>query len=136
MFFSGHQRGKGGVALLISPCWIEKLVSHNYSPYHRAIWAIVKINYSIVGICNIYVANDYRERATLWDSLVDNLPEAKWIIMGDFSMMENNQDKKGVSNYGWKGNEQFFWNKFKRKFQVQDPLEKKKNDFEGIWYTR
>ena len=31
-FFSGHQRGKGGVALLISPCWMSNIIEHDFHP--------------------------------------------------------------------------------------------------------
>ena len=46
---------------------------------------------------DIYDPNDYRDRVSLWDWLAGNLPEAKWIIHGDFNMVENSQDKKRKS---------------------------------------
>lgn len=95
--YSGHQRGKGGVALLINLGWMSYIIEHNFSPSHRAIWVIFNINGVKVGICNIYAPNDYRARESLWDWLAINLPDANWIVLGDFNMVENSQDKKGDS---------------------------------------
>lgn len=68
---------------------MDRVVSHNYSPCHRAIWAIFKINGCNIGICNIYAPNDYRDRAVLWDWLADSLPEVNWIVLGDFNMIDS-----------------------------------------------
>lgn len=60
-----YEKGKGGVSMLIGPKWSDKITSHGDSPCHRAYSVTFKVLYRLIGIYNIYVANDYREIVSL-----------------------------------------------------------------------
>ena len=66
-FHSNHERGKGGVAILICPKWESFIVSHGCSMCQRVIWVIVKQGESFFSICNMCASNNYRERENLWE---------------------------------------------------------------------
>lgn len=50
-------------------------------------------------------------------------------------MIDYTKAKIGGFNLKWKGSEILFMNRIKRKFKVTDPIEKRKQDFNVIWYT-
>ena len=50
-------------------------------------------------------------------------------------MVEHRVDKSGGLAHSWKGNEMYFWHKFKRKFNLLDPMEHMHGKFPDIWYT-
>lgn len=134
-FHSNHERGKGGVAILVNPKWESHIVEHGYSPCQRIIWVSLKRDEIVYGICNVYASNNYRERAELWDWCCSNLPKIHWVFVGDFNMVEHRADKSGGLAHSWKGNELFFWHKFKRKFNLTDPMENMHGKFPDIWFT-
>lgn len=134
-FHSNHDRGKGGTAILVGPKWADKIIANVVSPCQRALWITFKDKDCVFGICNIYATNDYRDRASFWDWLTTCLPNAHWSFVGDFNMIKHGEDKCGGNKHCWKGNEHFFWVKLKRRFNLADPLERKKGSFSGIWFT-
>lgn len=59
----------------------------------------------LIGVCNIYAPNDYREQETLWEWLTSGLSKVYWIFLGDFNMVENKEDKNEGKIHYWKDNE-------------------------------
>ena len=59
--------------------------------------------------------------------MVGSLPKEYWIIVGDFNMIDFWDNECGVVKNTWKGNEYFFWNKFKRRLNLIDPVGNKKS---------
>ena len=55
--------------------------------------------------------------------------------VGDFNMVEHKIDMDGGLPHCWKGNEMYFWFKFKRKFNLVDPMENMHDKFQDIWFT-
>jgi hypothetical protein len=52
-----------------------------------------------IGILNVYGFSDTGPRAMLWNHLAQvALPEAHWILAGDFNNIEQSSDKQGGSN--------------------------------------
>ena len=83
----------------------------------------------------MYASNNYRERVELWEWCCVHLPKILWVIVGDFNMVEHRIDKSGGLTHSWKGNEMYFWHKFKRKFNLLDPMEHMHGKFHDIWCT-
>ena len=50
-------------------------------------------------------------------------------------MIEVGCDKQGGLKHQWKGNEHFFWCKLKRCFNLFDPLDNNRENFNDIWFT-
>ena len=75
-FHSKHEKGKGGVAILVGPKWADSILQHGCSRCQRALWVTFKYEEDIIGVCNIYALNDYRERVVIWDWCSSNLPKA------------------------------------------------------------
>ena len=134
-FHSNHERGKGGVAFLIHPKWESYIDSHGCSECQRVIWVVIKQGESVFGVCNVYASNNYRERSELWEWCCVHLPKIPWVFVGDFNMVEHRIDKAGGLPHCWKGNEMYFWFKFKRKFNLVDPMENMHDKFQDIWFT-
>lgn len=83
-----HNKGKGGVVILIYPKWKASILCSEISPCNRAVWVSIKDGDSTFGICTVYAPNDYRERADLWQ-WISSLPDIPWIVGGDFNMIEH-----------------------------------------------
>lgn len=133
--YTNHGRRKGGTSFLINHVWVDRIIGDGTSPCQRAQWVLFKHVNKCFGICNLYDANEYKNRALFWDWLSSNLPKVNWIFIGDFNMIESGDDKCGDIAHGWKGNEIFFWNNFKRKFNLIDPRTNKKTNRGGNRYT-
>jgi hypothetical protein len=48
-------------------------------------------------LVNIYSSNDGEKRVAFWNWMVNELSEAPWFVCGDFNMVENPEDKEGLS---------------------------------------
>lgn len=103
-----HDKGRGGVAILISHNWTQHLSGVGASPCNRVVWATFVKGDTRFGVCSMYAPNDYKERIVLWKWLLD-LPNIPWVVGGDFNMVENDEDKKGGLNLEWKSHEKLFW---------------------------
>lgn len=88
---------KGGTGILISPKISTMLVDHGTIVPGRVQFITLQFTKDIkVGILNIYAHNYTGSRAHLWNSIRHyNLPEAEWIMGGDFNMIETLEDKQG-----------------------------------------
>ena len=53
-FHSNHERGRGGVALLIHLKWESYIDSHGCFECQRVIWVVIKQGESVFGVCNVY----------------------------------------------------------------------------------
>ena len=92
-FHSEHEKGKGGMEMLVGPKWADSIVQHGCSRCQRALWVTFKTGEDIIGISNICAPNDYKERIVLGEWCSSNLPKASWIFVGVFNMIEKGSDK-------------------------------------------
>ena len=91
-FHSTHRDGSGGAVIGLAP-WIAKFVIDNgEDPSHCCVWVHTIINAQPIGFCSIYAPNDPKNRTSLWDWTVNNLPNADWVLGGDFNMVEKHVD--------------------------------------------
>lgn len=65
----------------------------------RAQYVVVKLSSTLhIGIINVYAFSHTGPRAMLWRHLATAaLPEAQWLIAGDFNNIEHPRDKQGGS---------------------------------------
>ncbi|XP_059066391.1 uncharacterized protein LOC131857706 [Cryptomeria japonica] len=129
-----HSRGRGGVALLVSPKWSNYITNHGISPCNRAVWVTINHNNNCFGICSVYASNAWNERISLWD-WINDLPDLPWIVGGDFNMVESQIDKEGGLPFTWKDREKLHWDRMKRNKLFFDPLAGNKDLSPGIWHT-
>ncbi|KAG0558298.1 hypothetical protein KC19_10G017200, partial [Ceratodon purpureus] len=85
----------GGVITLVHPRWSTKLGASGSCLDNRAHWFILQgIPGGDVGFVNIYVPNDSPTRCLLWETLARDLPpQSRWILLGDFNIVEHRADK-------------------------------------------
>eukprot|EP00249_Psilotum_nudum_P003894 c17395_g1_i1 orf=13-462(+) len=73
-----------------------------------------------VTIINVYAPNNSREREELWRQIDEMIDSGKYVIMGDFNMIEQEQDKKGGVNAAIQGAEKVSWENVKWKIGLAD----------------
>ena len=88
---------KAGTAILLSSALRDSILDSGILIAGRAQYVILRLNPTLkIGILNIYAHNDSQRRAKLWDLLTEtNLPEAEWIMGGDFNSVESLDDRIG-----------------------------------------
>ena len=66
----------------------------------RAQYIVIKLSSHLtLGIINVYSFSHTGPRAMLWKHLASSsLPEAQWVIAGDFNNIEHPRDKQGGSS--------------------------------------
>jgi hypothetical protein len=89
----------------------------------RAQYVVLQLNANLqVGIINVYAYNDSKKRTRLWEAITKaNLPQAQWIIGGDFNSVETLDDRIGsASTTGMSTRETQAWNGLLLKYRVAD----------------
>lgn len=92
-------RFKGGTGIVLSER-IAAVVTHHGILYPgRAQFVTLRLSSSLhLGIINVYGFSHTGPRAMLWNHLANaTLPEAQWILAGDFNNIEHPRDKQGGS---------------------------------------
>ena len=74
------------------------------------------------GILNVYAPNHASARARLWEEIYLAIPEdeIKWIVGGDFNMLEDPQDRRGGSRLTIQGQELANWERLVFKLRISD----------------
>lgn len=87
--------GCGGVITLVHPRWKRKIGASGSLLDNRVHWFVIQgLPGGDIGFANIYALNDSRTRCLLWEALARDLPRTcRWILMGDFNMVEHQADK-------------------------------------------
>lgn len=114
---------KGGTGIVISPKISTMLVDHEtIVPGHAQFITIQFTKELKVGILNIYAHNYTSSRARLWNTIRHyNLPEAEWILGGDFNMIESLDDKQGGVETTGRGEQEFrAWTQLLIHLRLQD----------------
>ena len=76
--FSGYM----GVVICMSP------YPQNSSPDKRYVWVTIFFQERLLGFFSIYSPNLSFSRSYLWDWMASSLPDADWIVGGDFNRVE------------------------------------------------
>lgn len=86
---------KGGVAILLAPKFKQLVSAHGSVLCNRGHWITLSgIPGGDLSFLKIYAPNTSRARTELWVTLVQELrANSRWIMGGDFNMVEVRQDK-------------------------------------------
>lgn len=119
----GHEgAGKGGICTILHEKLAPSVSGHGTILQNRAFWFKLKgLPGGDLGIVNLYAPNDSRERTLLWQELSATLPsDCRWIVSGDFNMVESAQDKSILCGKLMTNREQIVWEAFKTSFHLRD----------------
>jgi exonuclease III len=99
-FSAQSARYKGGTGMVLSERLATTITNHGVLYPGRAQYATFQLSPLLhLGIINVYGYNNTGPRAVLWNHLAQvELPEAKWILAGDFNNIEQTRDKQGGSS--------------------------------------
>ena len=98
-FSASTSRFKGGTAIILASSMASKVTHHGILYPGRAQYVVLNINARLqLGILNVYGFSHTGSRAMMWQHLAHvNLPEATWVLAGDFNNIESIVDKQGGS---------------------------------------
>lgn len=103
---------------------MSKLITHHGILYPgRAQYVVLKISPALqLGVINVYGFSHTGPRAMLWSHLAQTqLPDAQWVLAGDFNNIESIADKQGGSSKTSISNRELeAWNKLLLKLGVRD----------------
>lgn len=87
--------GRGGLATFVTPRLAANVSRSGTIMDNRAHWIILtSLPRGDIGIANIYAQNNTLDRCQLWEQMILELPlTCRWIMAGDFNMVESRQDK-------------------------------------------
>eukprot|EP00249_Psilotum_nudum_P031083 c44592_g1_i1 orf=2-235(+) len=60
------------------------------------MWVQLEVAKELITVVNIYAPNLSKEREELWQRLGDASMKGKCVLLGDFNMIENGGDRRGV----------------------------------------
>ena len=93
----GIEENAGGVCIAYKGIWRANVLHTEIITQGRAQFFILEMEETRWGILNIYAPNHASARARLWEEIYLTTPgdENKWIVGGDFNMLEDPQDRRG-----------------------------------------
>lgn len=99
-FSAQSGRFKGGTGIVLAEQIASSITHHGILYPGRAQYVVVKLSQLLsVGIINVYSFSHTGPRTMLWTHLANaTLPEAHWVIAGDFNNIEHPRDKQGGSS--------------------------------------
>ncbi|KAG0595095.1 hypothetical protein M758_UG138900 [Ceratodon purpureus] len=88
---------RAGTGILLSPRLSPCIQAYGIILPGRAQYVTLRLAPDmIIGIINVYAHNYTGSRVRLWNTIREfDLPEADWILTGDFNMIEDLEDKRG-----------------------------------------
>ena len=116
-------RFRGGTCIVLSPKMSKLVTSHGILYPGRAQYVVLKISPTLqLGVINIYGFSHTGPRAMMWSHISQiQLPEAQWVLAGDFNNIESINDKQGGSTKTSISNRELeAWNKLLIKLGVRD----------------
>ena len=99
-FSAQSGRFKGGTGIILSERMAASVTHHGILYPGRAQYVVVQLSSQLrIGIINVYAFSHTGPRAMLWRHLANAaLPDAQWLIAGDFNNIEHPRDKQGGSS--------------------------------------
>lgn len=122
-FSAQSGRHTGGTGIILSERLAGVITHHGVLFPSRAQYVVLNLSARLqLGIINVYGYSDTGPRAMLWNHLAQApLPDAEWILAGDFNNIESIQDKQGGSNKTNIGNREMeAWNRLLVRLAVRD----------------
>ena len=122
-FSAQSGRFQGGTGIVLSERLAQAVTNHGVLYPGRAQYVTLNLSARLqLGIINVYGFSQTGARAMLWNHLAQvDLPDATWIIAGDFNNIEQARDKQGGSNKtSISTRELEAWNKLLVRLSVRD----------------
>lgn len=130
--------GCGGVFLAIGPQLNFFVYASGITTSERVAW--VHLDHPLlgkIGILATYAPNGDKYRARFWNELADSIdPSRNWIVLGDFNMVIALEDRRGGSSRILAGREKGAWNRFSRKFCLEDTFHYKPGHLKYSWDSK
>ena len=122
-FSASTAKYKGGTGIILSERMAISVTHHGILFPGRAQYVVINLSPRLqLGIINVYGFSDTGPRAMLWNHIAQApLPDADWILAGDFNNIESIQDKQGGTNKTSIGNREMeAWNRLLVRLGVKD----------------
>ena len=122
-FFAITGKYTGGTGIVLSEMVATLVTHHGILFPGRAQYVVINLSPRLqLGVINAYGFSDTGPRAVLWNHLAQvELPEAEWVLAGDFNNIESLQDKQGGTNKTNMGNRELeAWNRLLVRIGVRD----------------
>jgi exonuclease III len=99
-FSAQSGRFQGGTGIILTERLAQVVTNHGVLYPGRAQYVTLNLSARLhLGIINVYGFSNTGARAMLWNHIAQvDLPDAIWIVAGDFNNIEQAQDKQGGSN--------------------------------------
>ena len=113
----------GGTGIVLSERASLAITHHGILFPGRAQYVVINLSPRLqLGIINVYGFSDTGPRAMLWNHLAQApLPDAEWVLAGDFNNIESLQDKQGGTNKISMGSRELeAWNRLLVRIGVRD----------------
>ncbi|KAL3679847.1 hypothetical protein R1sor_022803 [Riccia sorocarpa] len=89
------ENGDGDAVLLCHESL--RIVERGVSGKGFAAWARIQTSVGVVGVISLHAPNDSRKRKEVWTWMRDLVADERWIVLGDFNMVESQVDSIGPS---------------------------------------
>lgn len=111
-----------GTGILVSRNFANKVIAKGVVVEGRAQFIDLEMDRQKIGILNVYAPNETGPRARFWESLADaQLPEADWLVAGDFNMTEDAEDRSvGYHHRNVGRRETAAWGRFTLQLGIHD----------------
>ena len=122
-FSAQSGRFKGGTGIVLSEKMATAVTHHGILYPGRAQYVVLNISPNLqLGIINVYGFSHTGPRAMMWAHLAQTqLPDAQWVLAGDFNNIESVTDKQGGSAKTSISNRELeAWNRLLLKLGVSD----------------
>ncbi len=108
--------------MMVANKWARFIVTKGSIAKHRKLWVQFDgILRGKLGVGNIYALNESQDRCRLWEKMLVQLPSnCRWILVGDFNMVEFIEDKSRCCNRFLLEMERLLWGQVKSIFGVKD----------------
>ncbi|KAL3685574.1 hypothetical protein R1sor_003596 [Riccia sorocarpa] len=91
------QREQDGDAVLLCHESL-RIVERGVSGKGFVAWARIQTSVGVVGVISLHAPNDSRKRKEVWTWMRDLVADERWIVLGDFNMVESQEDSIGPSS--------------------------------------
>ena len=114
--------GRGGICTFLNNKLTPLVTDQGNILGNKAFWICLQgLPGGDLGILNIYAPNESRARIVLWQELTLRLPtDYKWLVSGDFNMVENAQDKSALCSKTMPQGEKIVSEAFKSSLHLAD----------------
>ena len=122
LYIAEGNKFHAGTGILVSQNFVSKIVAKGILVDGRAQYIVLETNKQKIGILNVYAPYETKPRARFWEALTEaHLPEADWLVAGDFNITEVAEDRSvGYHNRNVGRRETAAWGRFTLHLGIHD----------------